>query len=129
MHNALRRFLQSLGEILQFDSVEAQSISNWAEIAKGVQQSRDKATHPASRIYAADKHTTAVINKQKAVIAAQCAANMAQRFEQLLHFGVSFDLEVHLGPFLGHGQKAPANDSKEEAPTAVTRFWCLEAST
>ena len=73
-YNTLRRFLPSLGEVLGFDDKEAQSISNWAEIAKGVRLHEARASHPMARHYAGDKHATACVNKHKAVIALHAAS-------------------------------------------------------
>ena len=73
-YNSIRRYLPSAGEALRYDTAEAQSISNWTEIPKGVLSRRDRATHPTSRAYAATKEETALINKHKAVAAMQLYA-------------------------------------------------------
>ena len=77
--NTLRRFLPSLGEVLGLEDREAQCISNWAELAKGVRGRQAQATHSTSRTYAADKHQTACIVKHKVVIALHSASAAAAR--------------------------------------------------
>lgn len=71
-YNSLRRFLPSLGDSLGFSTDEAQSLSNWTEIAKGQGPQRERASHPMSRHYAATKEMKALLNKHKAVVALQC---------------------------------------------------------
>ena len=51
-YNYIRRFLPMLGEVLRVDTTEAQSLSNWVEIAKGRDRREARANHPTSRQYA-----------------------------------------------------------------------------
>ena len=77
----LRRFLPSLGEVLGMDPEEKQSLGNWAEVPKGLEQSKVRAVHPTARIYAGDKEASAAANKHKAVIAIHIAAERLKRRE------------------------------------------------
>ena len=54
-YNYIRRFLPTLGEVLRVDTTEAQSLSNWIEIADGRDCREARASHPTSRHYAGDK--------------------------------------------------------------------------
>ena len=54
-YNYIRRFLPTLGEVLRVDTTEAQSLSNWIEIAHGRDRREASASHPTSRHYAGDK--------------------------------------------------------------------------
>ena len=56
-YNYIRRFLPTLGEVLRVDTTEAQSLSNWIEIADGRDRREARASHPTSRHYAGDKLT------------------------------------------------------------------------
>ena len=56
-YNNIRRFLPTLGEVLRVDTTEAQSLSNWIEIADGRDRREARARHPTSRHYAGDKLT------------------------------------------------------------------------
>ena len=75
-YNALRRALPSIGEAADFSGPEMQSLSNWAERAKGSGGDGKllRATHPTSRSYAAGIFHSAAINRQKAVIICHMAA-------------------------------------------------------
>ena len=61
--NYIRRFLPTLGEVLRVDTIEAQSLSNWIEIAKGRDRRETRANHPTSRHYAGDKLTSSGLVK------------------------------------------------------------------
>ena len=67
-YNTLRRFMPSVGECLRFDSVEAQSLSNWVDIPKGVLGRKERAGHPSSRLYAMTKDESSLLNKHKAIV-------------------------------------------------------------
>ena len=73
-YNTLRRGLPSIAECLEFGDSELQSIGNWADIPKGREKEKAKASHLTARIYAGDKDTSAAVNKHKAVIAVHLAA-------------------------------------------------------
>ena len=62
-YNYIRRFLPTLGEVLRVDTTEAQSLSNWIEIAKGRDRREARANHPTSRHYAGDKLTSSSLVK------------------------------------------------------------------
>ena len=48
-YNYIRRFLPPLGEVLRMDTTEAQSLSNWIEIADKRDRREARASHPTSR--------------------------------------------------------------------------------
>ena len=54
-YNYIRRFLPTLGEVLRVDTTEAQSLSNWIEIADGRDRREARASPPTSRHYAGVK--------------------------------------------------------------------------
>ena len=62
-YNYIRRFLPTLGEVLRVDTTEAQSLSNWVEIAKGRDRREARANHPTSRLDAGDKLTSSGLVK------------------------------------------------------------------
>ena len=62
-YNYIRRFLPTLGEVLRVDTSEAQSLSNWIEIADGRDRREACASHPTSRHYAGDKLTSSGLVK------------------------------------------------------------------
>ena len=62
-YNYIRRFLQTLGEVLRVDTTEAQSLSNWIEIAHGRDRREARASHPTSRHYAGEKLTSSGLVK------------------------------------------------------------------
>ena len=61
-YNYIRRFL-TLGEVLRVDTTEAQSLSNWIEIAQGRDRREARANHPTSGHYAGDKLTSSGLVK------------------------------------------------------------------
>ena len=66
-YNYIRRFLPTLGEVLRVDTTEAQSLSNWIEIADGRDRREARASHPTSRYYAGDKLTSSGLVKAMCV--------------------------------------------------------------
>ena len=48
---------------MRVDTTEAQSLSNWIEIAKGRDRRETRASHPTSRHYAGDKLTSSALVK------------------------------------------------------------------
>ena len=66
-YNYIRRFLPTLGEVLRVDTTEAQSLSNWIEIAQGRDRREARANHPTSRHYAGDKLTSSGLVKAMCV--------------------------------------------------------------
>ena len=66
-YNYIRRFLPTLGEVLRVDTTEAQSLSNWIEIAHGRDRGEARASHPTSRHYAGDKLTSSGLVKAMCV--------------------------------------------------------------
>ena len=66
-YNYIRRFLPTLGEVLRVDTTEAQSLSNWIEIADGRDRRGARASHPTSRLHAGDKLTSSGLVKAMCV--------------------------------------------------------------
>ena len=66
-YNYIRRFLPTLGEVLRVDTTEAQSLSNWIEIADGRDRREARSSHPTSRHYAGDKLTSSGLVKAMCV--------------------------------------------------------------
>ena len=66
-YNYIRRFLPILGEVLRVDTTEAQSLSNWIEIADGRDRREVRASHPTSRHYAGDLLTSSGLVKAMCV--------------------------------------------------------------
>ena len=85
-YNYIRRFLPTLGEVLRVDTTEAQSLSNWIEIAQGRDRREARANHPTSRHYAGDKLTSSGLVKAMCVEAQQ---------EGTHHFGRNYRFFLH----------------------------------
>ena len=72
-YNTIRRFMPTLAGVLNLDPAGCQSIGNLTDIPGGLGHRAARPTHPMSRQYAADKMTTAMLDKRKAVVAVHLA--------------------------------------------------------
>ena len=74
--NTLRRFLPTLGEAVDLSPPELQSLSNWVESVKTTERQKPRASNPIYLRYAADKDTSAFLNKHKIIVAMQTAVEI-----------------------------------------------------